>query len=149
MFLAMKECTKEVEIRADALSMEAKVFTIAKESWQEKKAHLEMEVFEMKVENERIGVEGNEVLQLAFTIFEKGLYEWEEWNLEKEMLMKTLMEIKQKYAEAQEIVETMKDCMKEVEIRITTMFMELKELTRIRLLWDEDPFLEGGFGDAT
>ncbi len=149
MFLAMKECTKEVEIRADALSMEAKVFTIAKESWQEKKAHLEMEVFEMKVENERIGVEGNEVLQLAFTVFEKGLYEWEEWNLEKEMLMKTLMEIKQKYAEAQEIVETMKDCMKEVEIRITTMFMELKELTRIRLLWDEDPFLEGGFGDAT
>jgi hypothetical protein len=31
------------------------------------------------------------------------------------MLMKTLMEMKQKYAKAQEIVETVKDCMKEVE----------------------------------
>jgi hypothetical protein len=33
MFLAMKECTKEVEIRVDALSMEVKVLTIVKESW--------------------------------------------------------------------------------------------------------------------
>ncbi len=65
MFLAMKECTKEVEIWVDALSMEVKVLIKVKESWQEEKAHLEMEVFEMKVENERLGVEGNEHLQFA------------------------------------------------------------------------------------
>ncbi len=29
------------------------------------------------------------------------------------------------------------------------MSMELKELTRVRLLWDEDPFAKGGFEDAT
>jgi hypothetical protein len=29
------------------------------------------------------------------------------------------------------------------------MSMELKELTRVKLLWDEDPFAKGGFEDAT
>ncbi len=135
MLSAMKDCMKEVEIRADALSMEVKVLTIARESWEEEKACLEMEVSEMKVENERLAVEVNEALQLVSTVSEKGL---SEWNLEKEMLIKTLMEMKQEYAKAQQTLETMKDCMKEAEIRATAMSMELKELTRARLVWDEE-----------
>lgn len=138
MLSAMKDCMKEVEIRADALSMEVKVLTIARESWEEEKARLEMEVSERKVENERLAVEANEALQLVSTVSEKGLSEWEEWNLEKEMLIKTLMEMKQEYAKAQQTLETMKDCMKEAEIRATAMSMELKELTRARLVWDEE-----------
>jgi hypothetical protein len=138
MLSAMKDCMKEVEIRADALSMEVKVLTIARESWEKEKACLEMEVSERKVENERLAVEANEALQLVSTVSEKGLSEWEEWNLEKEMLIKTLMEMKQEYAKAQQTLETMKDCMKEAEIRATAMSMELKELTRARLVWDEE-----------
>ncbi len=138
MLSAMKDCMKEVEIRADALSMEVKVLTIARVSLEEEKARLEMEVSEMKVENERLAVEANEALQLVSTVSEKGLSEWEEWNLEKEMLIKTLMEMKQEYAKAQQMLETMKDCMKEAEIRATAMSMELKELTRARLVWDEE-----------
>lgn len=138
MLSAMKDCMKEVEIRADALSMEVKVLTIARESWEKEKARLEMEVSERKVENERLAVEANEALQLVSTVSEKGLSEWEEWNLEKEMLIKTLMEMKQEYAKAQQTLETMKDCMKEAEIRATAMSMELKELTRARLVWDEE-----------
>jgi hypothetical protein len=138
MLSAMKDCMKEVEIRADALSMEVKVLTIARESWEKEKACLEMEVSERKVENERLAVEANEALQLVSTVSEKGLSEWEEWNLEKEMLIKTLMEMKQEYAKAQQTLETMKDCMKEAEIRATAMSMELKQLTRARLVWDEE-----------
>ncbi len=138
MLSAMKDCMKEVEIRADALSMEVKVLTIARESWEEEKACLEMEVSKVKLENERLAVEANEALQLVSTVSEKGLSECEEWNLEKEMLIKTLMEMKQEYAKAQQMLETMKDCMKEAEIRATAMSMELKELTRARLVWDEE-----------